>query len=60
MQPGIDTYPQSLLTTYNRLEAAFPGTEISADVVVNAADVQSPEVQAPIQDLHRLRRWTPR
>ena len=24
VQPGLDTYPQSLLTTYNRLEAAFP------------------------------------
>ena len=51
VQPGIDTYPQSLLTTYNRLAAAFPGTEISADVVVKAADVQSPEVQAQIQEL---------
>ncbi len=51
VQPGIDTAPQHLLTTYNRLEAAFPGTEISADVVVKAADVQSPEVQAEIQEL---------
>ena len=51
VQPGIDTFPQHLLTTYNRLEAAFPGTEISADVVVKAADVESPEVQAEIQAL---------
>ena len=51
VQPGIDTFPQHLLTTYNRLDAAFPGTEISADVVVKAADVQSPEVQAEIQEL---------
>ena len=51
VQPGIDTFPQHLLTTYNRLEAAFPGTEISADVVVKAADVESPEVQAEIQKL---------
>ena len=51
VQPGIDTFPQHLLTTYNRLEAAFPGTEISADVVVKAADVESPEVQAEIQEL---------
>ena len=40
VQPGIDTYPQHLLTTYNRLHAAFPGTEISAAVVVKAADVE--------------------
>jgi uncharacterized membrane protein YdfJ with MMPL/SSD domain len=51
VQPGIDTFPQHLLTTYNRLNAAFPGTEISADVVVKAADVQSPEVQSEIQQL---------
>ena len=51
VQPGIDTFPQHLLTTYNKLEAAFPGTEISADVVVKAADVESPQVQAEIQEL---------
>ena len=51
VQPGIDTFPQHLLTTYNRLQVAFPGTEISADVVVKAADVYSPEVQAEIQEL---------
>ena len=51
VQPGIDTFPQHLLTTYNRLEAAFPGTEISADVVIKAADVQSPEVEAEIRAL---------
>ena len=51
VQPGIDTFPQHLLTTYNRLEAAFPGTEISAEVVVKATDVESPEVQAEIQEL---------
>jgi uncharacterized membrane protein YdfJ with MMPL/SSD domain len=51
VQPGIDTFPQHLLTTYNRLDAAFPGTEISADVVVKAADVDSPEVQGEIQEL---------
>ena len=51
VQPGIDTFPQHLLTTYNKLEAAFPGTEISADVVVKAADVQSPDVQEEIQEL---------
>jgi RND superfamily putative drug exporter len=51
VQPGIDTFPQSLLTTYNRLKVAFPGTEISASVVVKATDVEAPQVQAAIQDL---------
>ena len=46
-EPGIDTYPQGLdvMKTYNRLQAAFPGTEIPANVVVKAADVTSAEVQ---------------
>ncbi len=30
-QPSIDTYPQKLLTTYNRIKAAFPGTENRID-----------------------------
>ena len=60
VQPGIDTFPQHLLTTYNRLEAAFPGTEISADVVVKAADVESPEVQDAIAELERAARRAPR
>ena len=51
VQPGIDTFPQDLLTTYNKLEAAFPGTEVSAEVVVKADDVQSAEVQDAIAEL---------
>ncbi|MGZ5401049.1 MAG: MMPL family transporter, partial [Nocardioides sp.] len=51
VQPGIDTFPPHLLTTYNRLEAAFPGTQISAGVVIKAADVESPEIQAGIEEL---------
>jgi RND superfamily putative drug exporter len=54
-EPGIDTYPQSLgvMKTYNRLQAAFPGTEIPADVVVKAADVDSAEVRAAIARLEQ-------
>ena len=51
VQPGIDTYPQDLLTSYNKLEAAFPGTEVSAAVVIKAGDVQSAEVQGAIAEL---------
>jgi RND superfamily putative drug exporter len=51
VQPGIDTFPKSLLTTYDRLEVAFPGTEISAAVVVKAPDVEAPAVQAAIEEL---------
>ena len=54
-EPGIDTYPQKLevLKTYNRLQTAFPGTEIPANVVVKAADVTSPEVRNAIAELER-------
>jgi uncharacterized membrane protein YdfJ with MMPL/SSD domain len=49
--PTIDTYPQNLLTTYNRLKEAFPGTEIGANVVVKAPNVEAPEVQEAIGQL---------
>jgi RND superfamily putative drug exporter len=49
--PSIDTYPQNLLTTYNRLKVAFPGTEIGASVVVKAPNVEAPEVQEAIGQL---------
>jgi RND superfamily putative drug exporter len=50
-QPSIDTFPQNLLTTYNRLKEAFPGTEIGANVVVKAPNVEAPEVQEAIGQL---------
>jgi uncharacterized membrane protein YdfJ with MMPL/SSD domain len=55
VQPGIDTYPQSLdaIQTYNRIDAAFPGSEIPAEVVVQAPDVAAPEVQEQIAALQR-------
>jgi RND superfamily putative drug exporter len=50
-QPSIDTYPQNLLTTYNRSKVAFPGTEIAAAVVVKAANVDAPGVLEAIGQL---------
>ena len=50
-QPGIDTYPQKFLGTYNRLKVAFPGTEIGATVVVKAPNVEAPAVQEAIGQL---------
>src|ERR671918_22886 len=53
VQPGIETYPQSLpaVQTYNRIDRAFPGSEIPADVVVQVADVNAPSVQEAIGQL---------
>src|SRR6266542_5895323 len=51
--PGVDTLPQDLgvIKTYNRIQAAFPGGPIPAEVVVQADDVKSLEVVRAINDL---------
>ncbi len=53
--PGFDTLPQNLsaVQTYNKLQKAFPGHAVSAQVVVKADDVTSPQVTAAIADLQR-------
>jgi RND superfamily putative drug exporter len=53
VNPGPETYPKSLpvMKTYNRLQTAFPGTQIPANVVVKAADVTAPRMQAAIAKL---------
>ena len=51
--PGVETLPQDLgvIKTYNRIQAAFPGGPIPAQVVVSADDVRSPEVIRAVTDL---------
>ncbi len=51
--PGVDTLPQDLgvIKTYNRIQAAFPGGPIPAEVVVRADDVKSLQVIRAINDL---------
>jgi uncharacterized membrane protein YdfJ with MMPL/SSD domain len=53
VQPGVETFPQSLpaVQTYNRIQEAFPGSEIPAGVVVKADDVTAPQVQEAIGQL---------
>jgi len=53
VQPGPDTFPRSLpaVQTYDRMQAAFPGTALPANVVVKAPDVNAPLVQDAIQRL---------
>jgi RND superfamily putative drug exporter len=50
---GPDTYPQSLpvVKTYNRMQQAFPGTAIPANVVVKVPNVNAPEVREAIDQL---------
>jgi RND superfamily putative drug exporter len=53
--PGPDTFPRSLavVKTYDRMQQAFPGTALPANVVVKAPDVEAPAVRQAIRRLER-------
>lgn len=53
--PSFTDLPRSLpiVDAYDRIQAAFPGSQVPANVVVQASDVTAPEVQAAIADLKR-------
>jgi RND superfamily putative drug exporter len=54
--PGPDTFPKSLavVKTYNRMQQAFPGNALPANVVVKAPNVNAPSVRDAIGELeHR-------
>lgn len=55
VKPGPDTFPQSLrlVQTYDRMQEAFPGTALPANVVVKAADVNAPVVRGAIDRLEQ-------
>jgi uncharacterized membrane protein YdfJ with MMPL/SSD domain len=52
---GTESFPQSLqvIKTYKRMQQAFPGKALPANVVVKAPDVNAPAVQAAIAQLER-------
>jgi uncharacterized membrane protein YdfJ with MMPL/SSD domain len=50
-QPSTDTYPQKFLGTYNRIKTAFPGTDIAANIVIKAPNVDAEAVQDEIGQL---------
>jgi len=52
---GTESFPQSLavIKTYKRMQAAFPGKALPAEVVVKAPDVNTPAVQAAIARLEQ-------
>jgi uncharacterized membrane protein YdfJ with MMPL/SSD domain len=52
-QPSIDTYPQKLLGTYNRIKAAYPGEENATTVVLKAPNVEAPAVRVAVGELKR-------
>src|SRR5436190_2244428 len=53
--PGPDTFPKSLavVKTYDRMQQAFPGKALPANVVVKAPDVNAPAVRQAINLLER-------
>jgi uncharacterized membrane protein YdfJ with MMPL/SSD domain len=53
INPGIESFPRSLevMRVYDRLQTAFPGEQIPAEVVVAARDVRSPQAQEAIGQL---------
>jgi RND superfamily putative drug exporter len=50
-QPSIESYPQKFLTAYNRIKVAFPGTDVAANVVLKAPNVDAPAVKQAIGQL---------
>jgi uncharacterized membrane protein YdfJ with MMPL/SSD domain len=53
--PGPETYPRSIpvMKTYDKIQEAFPGEVIAAQVVVKADDVRSPAVQKSIEEMEK-------
>jgi uncharacterized membrane protein YdfJ with MMPL/SSD domain len=51
--PGIDSLPQDLqvIQTYDRIQAAFPGNQIPAEVVIERGDASEAEVSAAVREL---------
>jgi RND superfamily putative drug exporter len=52
---GAESFPKSLpvMQAYERMQAAFPGSALPANVVVKAPDVQSPAMRTAIATLER-------
>ena len=52
---GPESFPQSLdvMKTYSRMQQAFPGTALPANVVVKAPSVHAPTVDAAVEQLRR-------
>src|SRR5919204_3594236 len=53
--PSFTDLPKSIgiVKTYDRIQTAFPGAQMPADIVVEAADVKAPSVQRGIRALER-------
>ena len=56
INPGVAGLPRSLpiMQTYDRIQEKFPGGPLPASVVVQADDVNAPQVQAGIAELQKV------
>ncbi len=52
---GTEAIPRSLpiMKVYDKMQAAFPGGEIPAEVVIKAKDVTSPKITAAVKQLEK-------
>jgi uncharacterized membrane protein YdfJ with MMPL/SSD domain len=55
---GIDGLPRSLevMQTYDRMQAAFPGEQFTADIVLQGDNLDRSEIQAAAQELRQVAR----
>jgi uncharacterized membrane protein YdfJ with MMPL/SSD domain len=53
--PGFETLPQDLpvIQTYDRIQAAFPGNQIPAEVVIERGDASNVELTIAVHNLRR-------
>ncbi len=52
---GVESFPKSLavIKTYERMQRAFPGSALPADVVVKAPSVRTPRMRRALAELER-------
>jgi uncharacterized membrane protein YdfJ with MMPL/SSD domain len=55
---GVDGLPRSLevMQTYDRMQAAFPGEQFTADIVVEGRNLDQSQIQAAAQELRQVAR----
>jgi RND superfamily putative drug exporter len=55
---GVDGLPRSLevMQTYDRMQAAFPGEQFTADIVLEGNNLDRSEIQAAAQELRQVAR----
>jgi uncharacterized membrane protein YdfJ with MMPL/SSD domain len=59
---GVEGLPRSIeaVQTYDRIQAAFPGEQFTADVVVEGQNLDRAEIQAAAQELREVARGSDR